>query len=416
MVDFYAELHLNQQDSIAELNQTLTQLESTWKRREITNPEKATTMLALIIQARRAFASESSRREYDRELAKSKEKPVERDPNAEREQQFKKWFDDARSYYDGKQYDLAKTAVEKALSYYDQASDNDAFLRLVAHVYRDNQNYSAALDYINKAIIISPEDAWHYIDKAFILHQQSISERTFNNHTKAQVLQVACNILNQATTLAHRRNDKNAESVAYGYLAYYHYYVPAPDRDKAEEYANKSIALGDFLGDASKVLKDIKQKRQQEAKAAEEQRRQQEQRAQAEQERKERKAREENERKRRTQRRSLFQLLNNICGIGFVAWLLLSVYYWFMGHEPVGAIPGYVLGGGWCFFRGVLENEFLEQGSGVAVFGGLYFLLEWIAGPTSWEIAKENILILIVVIVVSGWIGKAVWNCDTKGA
>lgn len=72
MTDFYAELSIDRDKKIDELNSDLSRLESTWKWREITNPEKATTMLALIIQARKAFASDASRRAYDNDLENSR--------------------------------------------------------------------------------------------------------------------------------------------------------------------------------------------------------------------------------------------------------------------------------------------------------------------------------------------------------
>ena len=74
MENFYEELGLDRSKRIDEINTELSKLESTWKRREITNPEKATTMLALIIRARKAFASDAARRSYDNELADSLKK------------------------------------------------------------------------------------------------------------------------------------------------------------------------------------------------------------------------------------------------------------------------------------------------------------------------------------------------------
>lgn len=116
MVDYYSELSLGRNKKIDEINVALSRLESTWKRREITNPEKATTMLALIIQARKVFASDASRRAYDKELDGSRRKTEKADPDKERREALDKWKEQARSYYESGQYDLAKIAVEKALS------------------------------------------------------------------------------------------------------------------------------------------------------------------------------------------------------------------------------------------------------------------------------------------------------------
>lgn len=51
MVDYYAELNIDSSLGVDEINKELSKLENTWKRRELTSPEKATKMLALIIDA-----------------------------------------------------------------------------------------------------------------------------------------------------------------------------------------------------------------------------------------------------------------------------------------------------------------------------------------------------------------------------
>lgn len=91
MTDFYEELNLNPQDSVADINRALTQLESTWKRREINSPEKATKMLALILEARNAFKSDATKAEYDHNLAESKKAPEQVDYGAERKVQFQQY-------------------------------------------------------------------------------------------------------------------------------------------------------------------------------------------------------------------------------------------------------------------------------------------------------------------------------------
>lgn len=68
MTDYYTELGLDRNQMTEALNAQLSQLESLWKRRRIANPDKATVMLATIIEARKVFASEESRQAYDAEL------------------------------------------------------------------------------------------------------------------------------------------------------------------------------------------------------------------------------------------------------------------------------------------------------------------------------------------------------------
>ena len=149
MINYYKELGLNPSSSLEEINQELTKQESLWTRRQVTNPEKSTQKLSLIMQARKVFSSPTSRMEYDRSLERSKEKPKRADPQADRNQQFQKWRDQTRTYLETNQYDLAKSSAEKALSFYDSNNDDDQFLSLVAEVYFKNGNQQFALDYIN---------------------------------------------------------------------------------------------------------------------------------------------------------------------------------------------------------------------------------------------------------------------------
>lgn len=93
VVNYYEELNLSRELSTEELNTELTKLEAVWKRREITNPEKAAKMSALIIDARNAFKTDSARREYDVSLS-----PTQRGPApAEQKHKVEQWQLDAIS-------------------------------------------------------------------------------------------------------------------------------------------------------------------------------------------------------------------------------------------------------------------------------------------------------------------------------
>lgn len=95
ITDYYEKLNLDNSLSVSELNTELSRLETVWKRREITNPEKAAKMLLYIIEARKVFQTDSTRASYDKALAESKKKPVPVDGDAERREQLDKWLDDA---------------------------------------------------------------------------------------------------------------------------------------------------------------------------------------------------------------------------------------------------------------------------------------------------------------------------------
>ncbi len=82
MTDYYAELNLSTSLSTAALHQELGKLESLWRRREVTNPEKAAKMIALIVEAQDKFKDEQSRRDYDLQLDQSNRKPQQFDSSS----------------------------------------------------------------------------------------------------------------------------------------------------------------------------------------------------------------------------------------------------------------------------------------------------------------------------------------------
>lgn len=337
MINYYKELGLNPSSSLEEINQELTKQESLWTRRQVTNPEKSTQKLSLIMQARKVFSSPTSRMEYDRSLERSKEKPKRVDPQADRNQQFQKWRDQTRTYLETNQYDLAKSSAEKALSFYDSNNDDDQFLSLVAEVYFKNGNQQFALDYINKAIILNSNNPYYYIIKSTI--QRELATKSYNYQEADKYLQDARNTLLMAIKVSQNINDKKMESAACGLLAYYYYFVPSPNRARAEEYANKSIALGDVYGNASRVIDDLNKTREKERIAADEERRkQQEAKIRQEQEEKRQKELQEQQKKREEQRlqankqKKIIRILYTLSWVAFIIYTLIILYFLFFGQ------------------------------------------------------------------------------------
>ena len=101
----------------------------------MTAPEKARVMLMLISEARKVFSDEASRRRYDRELEESKRKPKETATAADpMKEKFDRFYSQAQGFYKTKQFDLAMTAIEKAMSAYNDDSENTDFLYLAAEI------------------------------------------------------------------------------------------------------------------------------------------------------------------------------------------------------------------------------------------------------------------------------------------
>lgn len=247
MVDYYEELNLNQQDSVNELNQNLIQLESTWKRREINNPEKATKMLALILEARNAFKSDATKKEYDHNLAESKKAPEQVDYNAERKAQFEQYKDQALRYFaNGNQQDLALMAITRAKQNYDPSQPDASFCELCSLIKYDVGDFQDALSEINEAIMIDSYNASYYNLKAEILGHlyDTVSQNPTGQTARSYMAQKKAND-EKALELAKQSGDKKMQRDCLEELAFAYSWPYDSDYDRAEIYANQALELTD---------------------------------------------------------------------------------------------------------------------------------------------------------------------------
>lgn len=264
MVDYYSELGLDKSKKLDEINSELNRLESTWKRREITNPEKATTMLALIIQARKVFSSDSSRSAYDDELSRDNKGPEVTDPDKARTEEINKWKSQAKSYDDSRQFDLAKVAVEKAISMSNANGDDDSLFALATEIYIHNGDLDIAMTYINRAIVTAPNVSSHYFMKGIIYDQQASSTNyRYGNGGNVDYRTEARKMFQMADSKAEQSGDRSSRARACGALAVSYYFQNPIDKDKGEHFANLAVSYGgDPWGNADKVLSDIRDKRE----------------------------------------------------------------------------------------------------------------------------------------------------------
>lgn len=264
MVDYYSELGLDKSKKLDEINSELNRLESTWKRREITNPEKATTMLALIIQARKVFSSDSSRSAYDDELSRDNKGPEVTDPDKARTEEINKWKSQAKSYDDSRQFDLAKVAVEKAISMSNANGDDDSLFALATEIYIHNGDLDIAMTYINRAIVTAPNVSSHYFMKGIIYDQQASSTNyRYRNGGNVDYRTEARKMFQMADSKAEQSGDRSSRARACGALAVSYYFQNPIDKDKGEHFANLAVSYGgDSWGNADRVLSDIRDKRE----------------------------------------------------------------------------------------------------------------------------------------------------------
>ena len=268
MTDFYEELNLDRSKSTDQINEALSKLESTWKRREITNPEKATKMLALIIDARKVFASDAARRSYDNDLQRSKSKPEPVDPDRERAAELAEWKEKATFYLSDQQYDLAKIAVEKALSLANDA--DDSLCALAANIYEKTNALGLALDWINKAIVLAPDVSAYYITKGLIYdHKGSLAVQRPEYGSPAECHSEARKIFQRASVIAENAGDLKTKAIAYGALAFSYYFQDPMDKDQGAKYAEMAAASGgDLWGNADTVLKEVNATREEQKRKA----------------------------------------------------------------------------------------------------------------------------------------------------
>jgi len=304
MVDYYAELSIDSNLGVDEINKELSRLENTWKRRELNNPEKATKMLALIIDAREVFKSINDKSRYDRELAESKQPANPADPNqqqkAEKMRAFSEWRDKAVSFHNDKQYDLAQAALESAFSYMPINYEDSFFYNQAALIYVDNNNASAAMDYVNKAIVIDSSNPDFYLTKGFVFNSFLCGQFFSNPDDRQKYITKSEEMFLKAYNMAAQQNVRLTQADAAGALAVYYLNI-YNDESKAELFAQEAVSYGETMGNGSKVLQEISDRRKAREERKQEELRQQE-KARREQEEENRRA-EESRRKYEEQKR-----------------------------------------------------------------------------------------------------------------
>jgi hypothetical protein len=337
MTNYYEELALNQNLSTKELQENLIRLESIWIDRASTRPEKATEMLALINQAKKVFASDMSKAAYDRELFAPPKEEKAADPNAARKAEFEKWKKTARDYYRRKEYDMAKTALERALQNADE--DDFDFLNLAAQICRSNSECQSALSHINKAILIAPHLAELYITKAQILEALYLEEEGRYPGDAAAHLQQCRDTLRMASEKAAAQGDTLGQASADADLALLLWIYEPKDVALAEKLAKSAIEKkGDRWGNAQRVLDDMAAKRAAAEKAAQE-----EQQRRMELEKRKAELREQQARAEQERQQHLSQMAKNerkaksLYVAGWIAIVLSGVLVC-MGMNSTGAI------------------------------------------------------------------------------
>ena len=226
MIDFYEVLtDLNPDMSLSEIQSELIRQEKVWIKRQINNPEKATKMLAYLFDAKKAFETEESRKEYDRQLAESKTAPTGADPKAEAIRKHREWIDKAIDFIENQnQKDLALQAYEKAMSFYRPDTLDTCVSYLVgAMIYERMADFRAALQCINQGILLSPKNTpMHEIkirDLVMLAIQEADNTQGRNLGNLNSYYQTAEKAIQQGLDVAHEANEANYTALFQGEYA-----------------------------------------------------------------------------------------------------------------------------------------------------------------------------------------------------
>lgn len=234
VTNYYEELGLSAEMGTDEIKDKLDQLETVYNQRLLNEPEKANEMLLLINKAKEVFATPDNKRAYDEQLEESGD---------ERLTSFNKWYSAAVDYLNRREYDLAKSAIEKASQFYYDSDDNSDYLFTSSRVYYNNKDYERATKLINDAIILAPSRSEYYRQKGLIAYA------TGRNKDAA-----AC--FSEASSIAHDNNDQQNEGAAQAALASVLMYE-LQDFAGAEAAATIAVELGDDTGIGQEILAEL---------------------------------------------------------------------------------------------------------------------------------------------------------------
>lgn len=303
MTDYYEELKLDANMSVEDIKKELNHLENLWNKRAIVKPEEATRKLLMITEARKVFDTEASKELYDRQLAASRQPEQKKDPNAERRKEYEKWFAEATRYCNSGQYDLAKMAIEKATDFRNDESPD--FYRLACSIYARTQDFGLAIDSINRAILIEPEEPLNYYHKGLTYDNECAAA----SYDKEVISEKCRSAFQTAVEKAKASGSKEVLGWSYGGLAWSYYYRPPKNSALAKRYAQEGIKVGDSFENSQNVLaaiekeereERIQQYRSRQAVKAREAKKRAEQQRQAELEQEQQKKLEERQHKKTT--------------------------------------------------------------------------------------------------------------------
>lgn len=262
MVDYYAELGIGKELSLAEIQAELAKLERVWHQREVAQPEKARKILVLIDDAKAVFETEEVRVKYDQDLERSEDGANQDDCNIELRQECGKRLKEAQDFYNDQQFDLAKICVDKALRLAEYSESEADVYAWAAYIYDKNELFLDAMNYINIVISIMPDWYYAYKTKEDIL----ISVIEYQNKCNGDVAKYVISHRKTCEMLAQKSAKfDDFETTAYAMVqlakSYYFELFGQPDYGMVEKFARQALEYDSNNETAKQMLQEIERPR-----------------------------------------------------------------------------------------------------------------------------------------------------------
>ncbi|WP_282670588.1 tetratricopeptide repeat protein [Lactococcus cremoris] len=253
-INFYKELKLSIDDSSVKICKELVKQEKLWYSRETTKPEEARKYLFYIDEAKKVFKSEESKKRYDQELIdlnnqsdlskNAHDNQSDLSKNAH-DNQFNTWYKKAWIFLENEQFDLAESAIDKAMGVWPKDSDDYLSLSGASYIYYSINQYSLALKYINDSIVLNSDYAWNYRYKYCYLKKLNQAE---NNELY--------NLLDSYVKKSEESGNKKSIIDAYEFTADENF-TYFKNIQKAKFYSEKSIEIDPNNVKANKIIESI---------------------------------------------------------------------------------------------------------------------------------------------------------------
>ena len=269
IINYYEKYAISQTDELEKIQWVINQ--------KITDEENDSfgeghsDRMFILQLAKEAFSTAESKAKCDQDLVDSMKKS---DPDGERKAAFEKWYSDAKSYYHSQQYDLAKTAIERAFQYATIETADYNFYSFAANIYFWSANFTQAVDYANQAIVLAPDNYYGYFVKMNALNRYIYFGKNLSNDMMQDIWKQLDTTIRLMADKAIATGYNYEAADGYGVLAQMYYTYANGDRYPitgnnnalAEEYAVKAMSLvehGQEADRAKSVLDDIAARRKQ---------------------------------------------------------------------------------------------------------------------------------------------------------